>query len=205
MELLASIRAFEYVREQGRELGVERVQIVTDSKYVHDCLFLTDRWRKNGWRNLDGKPVENRDLWKRLLSVHSKVTVRTELKWMAGKKSLILKSVDKAAKTAACQPWKTDRGFKGGKVGRSKAGSIGSALMFPANGQEVLIRIYRNKPVGPADHKIFFTLYSEQSGDFTEKAYAFASPEVALDTSPTFLSTLPPTSSAVPILADRDS
>jgi ribonuclease HI len=32
MELLACIRAFEYVRDQGRGLGVERVQIVTDSR-----------------------------------------------------------------------------------------------------------------------------------------------------------------------------
>jgi ribonuclease HI len=37
MELLACILAFEYVRDQGRGLGVERVQIVTDSRYVHDC------------------------------------------------------------------------------------------------------------------------------------------------------------------------
>ena len=92
MELLACIRVFEYVRKHGAALRVERVQIVTDSKYVHDCFFLADKWRKNVWRNSDGKPIENRDLWKHLLSVRSKVTVRTELEWMLGKKSPILKN-----------------------------------------------------------------------------------------------------------------
>jgi ribonuclease HI len=180
MELLACIRAFEFVREQGRELGVERVQIVTDSKYVHDCFFLADKWRKNGWRSLDGRPVENRDFWKRLLSVRSKVTVRTELKWMPGKMSSILKSVDKAAKTAASQPWKTDRGFKGGKVGRLKGGSRRAAPLFPAKGQHSVIRIYRSRLVG-SDHKIYFEVWDPQLNETVEKASAFASAEVAVD------------------------
>jgi ribonuclease HI len=180
MELLACIRAFEYMREQGRQLRVERVQIVTDSKYVHDCFFLADKWRKNGWRNFDGKPVENRDLWKRLLSVRAKMTVRTELKWMLGKKSPILKSVDKAAKVAASQPWETDRGFKGGKVGRSKGGSKRAAPLFPARGQEAVIRIYRSRLVG-SDHKIYFEVWDIQSVGIVEKASAFASAEIAVD------------------------
>lgn len=179
MELLACILAFEYVRKRGRELRVERVQIVTDSKYVHDCFFLADKWRKNGWRNFDGKPVENRDLWKRLMSVRAKVIVRTELKRMLGKKSPILKSVDKAAKIAASQPWKTDRGFKGGKVGRSKGGSKRAAPLFPAKGQDAVIRIYRSRLVG-SDHKIYFEVL-EISGQVVEKASAFASANIAVD------------------------
>jgi ribonuclease HI len=180
MELLACIRAFEYVRGQGRDLRVERVQIVTDSKYVHDWFFLAERWRKNGWRNLDGKPVENRDLWKQLLSVRSKVTVRTELKWMPGKKSPILKSVDRAAKIAASQPWETDRGFKSGKVGRSTEGSRRAAASFLAKGQHSVIRIYRSKLVG-SDHKIYFEVWDTQLSRIEEKAWAFASAEVAVD------------------------
>lgn len=180
MELLACIRAFDYVREHGTALRVERVQIVTDSKYVHDYFFLADKWRKNGWRNLDGKPIENRDLWKRLLSVRSKVTVRTELKWMLGKKSPILKAVDKTAKEASFQPWEIDRGFKGGKVGRLKGDSKRAALLFQAAGQEAVIRIYRTRLVG-SDHKIYFELCENESGDITGKASAFASAEIAVD------------------------
>jgi ribonuclease HI len=180
MELLACIRAFEYVRKHGRDLRVQRVQIVTDSKYVHDCFFLADKWRKSGWRNLDGKPVENRDLWKRLLSIRSTLALRTELKWLPGKKSAILKSVDKAAKQASSQPWKVDRGFKGGKVARSKAGVKRPASLFRAQSQQIVIRIYRTRLVG-SDHKVSFDVIAETSGEIVDKASAFTSAEVAVD------------------------
>lgn len=179
MELLACIRGFEFVRDQGR-LGVERVQIVTDSRYVHDHFSLADRWRKNGWRNLDGKPVENRDLWKRLLSVRPKVAVRTDLIWLAGKTSPILKAVDKSAKAAAVQPWNIDRGFQPGRVAPSKIRDRRAATLFPAGGQEAAIRIYRHRKVG-TDHKFYFDVFDDNSQRFDRKECAFASAEIALD------------------------
>lgn len=36
MELQACICALEYIRNQGNAIGVQRVQIVTDSRYVCD-------------------------------------------------------------------------------------------------------------------------------------------------------------------------
>jgi ribonuclease HI len=180
MELVACIRAFEYVRDQGRDVGVERVQIVTDSQYVRDGYYLVDRWRKNGWRNLDGRPVENRDLWKRLLTVRSKGAVKTELTWMLGKKSPILKAVDKSAKSAATQPWRVDRGFKPGRVAPSKTGTRSAASLFPAAGQEAIIRIYRHRIVG-SDHKFYFDVFSQDSGGYIRKACAFTHAEIALD------------------------
>lgn len=180
MELRACIRAFEYVRDQGRGLGVERVQIITDSRYVHEYSFLADKWRRNGWRNLDGRPVENQDLWKRLLSIRTKTLVRTELKWMLGKKSPILKAVDKSAKSAAAQPLGVDRGFKPGRVAPSKAGVRSAASLFPAAGQEAIIRIYRHRIVG-SEHKFHFDVFPKDSGRDIGKSCAFTSAEVALD------------------------
>lgn len=181
MELLACIRAFEYVRRHTFDVDVQRVQIVTDSTYVHDYFFLADRWRRNGWRNLDGRPVENRDLWKTLLSIRNKVKVRTEVERMPGKTSPILKAVDKSAKVASSQPWSVDRGFKPGKVGRSKARSKRAATLFAAHGQEVVIRIYRTRLLGRSDHKIYFEVCDEQSWEVLEKASAFTSADVAVD------------------------
>jgi ribonuclease HI len=180
MELLACVRAFEYVRRHGHYLRVQRIIIVTDSKYVHDCFFLAETWRKNEWRNRDSKPIENRDLWKTLLSVRVKVKVRTEVKRMLGKTSPILKAVDKSAKTAAAQPWSLDRGFKPGRIARSKAQMRGAAATFVAKGQEVIIRVYRARLVG-SSHKIYFDVFSEKSGEFADKACAFTPAEIALD------------------------
>src|SRR4051812_34994232 len=50
MELLACIKAFKFVREQRYDSGVQRVQIVTDSKYVHDNFYRAERWKRDGWK-----------------------------------------------------------------------------------------------------------------------------------------------------------
>ena len=115
------------------------------------------------------------------MSVRSKVKVRTEVKRMPGKKSPILKAVDKSAKAAAAHPWRIDRGFASGKVGRSKTGRTFVATLFPAEGQKAIIRIYRTRLIGRSDHKIYFEVFCEQSGRFVLKACAFTSPEIAVD------------------------
>ena len=51
--------------------GRRAVAIHSDSAYVVNCFrdkwYL--RWRANGWRNAQKKPVENRDLWEALLEL----------------------------------------------------------------------------------------------------------------------------------------
>ena len=51
--------------------GRHTVAIHSDSAYVVNCFrdkwYL--RWRANGWRNAQKKPVENRDLWEALLEL----------------------------------------------------------------------------------------------------------------------------------------
>lgn len=49
--------------------GRRTAEIYSDSAYVVNC-FRDEwyrAWRKNGWRNSQKKPVENRDLWEALL------------------------------------------------------------------------------------------------------------------------------------------
>ena len=54
--------------------GRRAVAIHSDSAYVVNCFrdkwYL--RWRANGWRNAQKKPVENRDLWEALLELVEK-------------------------------------------------------------------------------------------------------------------------------------
>lgn len=63
MELAAVIEALRALKEPCR------VTVHSDSAYVVNAFRLgwIDGWRKNGWKNSKGEPVENRDLWQTLL------------------------------------------------------------------------------------------------------------------------------------------
>jgi ribonuclease HI len=61
MELMAAIAALENLKE------ICTVELTTDSQYVR--LGVTEwmtKWKTNGWRTSDKKPVKNQDLWQRL-------------------------------------------------------------------------------------------------------------------------------------------
>ena len=64
MELLACIEALQKLNRDGLD-----VEVYSDSAYLVNGMQQRwyDRWRKNGWLNVKKKPVENRDLWERLL------------------------------------------------------------------------------------------------------------------------------------------
>lgn len=180
MELRACIWAHEWVRRNVQPRRLSRVQIVTDSQYVHEFWRYAERWRRNGWRLSSGRPAENADLWKEFLSISNKMPVRVYIEWTRGKKSDITKAVDKAAKRAAKHPSRTDRGFIGGKVGRTRGKVSGVAALFPATGQEAAIRIYHTMAYKRrnGENKIKFQLFSEAKKDFIEKFMAYASPEI---------------------------
>ena len=53
-------------------------------------------------------------------------------RWMLHESSPITKQIDKDAKTAGLSPANVDRGFKSGKVGRSRNGVKKAARVYPA-------------------------------------------------------------------------
>ena len=77
MELMAAIAALEALKEPCE------VDLYTDSQYVRGGI--TDwikRWRANGWRTADKKPVKNVDLWQRLDAALAPHTVHWH--WVKG-------------------------------------------------------------------------------------------------------------------------
>lgn len=61
MELMAAIAGLEALR---RPCSVE---LTTDSQYLKRGIEQwMERWKANGWRTADRKPVKNKDLWQRL-------------------------------------------------------------------------------------------------------------------------------------------
>lgn len=72
MELTAAIEGLEALKR-----GV-RVRVYTDSVYLRDGISRwIHRWKKNGWRTADKKPVKNADLWRRL----DDAVVRHQVQW----------------------------------------------------------------------------------------------------------------------------
>jgi ribonuclease HI len=66
MELSGCIQALERLKGSGLE-----VDVYSDSAYLVNGMQQKwyERWESNGWLNYRRKPVENRDLWERLLRV----------------------------------------------------------------------------------------------------------------------------------------
>lgn len=65
MELMAPIKALEQLKEPCS------VHINTDSAYVYNAFTKgwIDKWQKNKWQTASKQPVQNQDLWKRLIEL----------------------------------------------------------------------------------------------------------------------------------------
>lgn len=68
MELLAVIESLGRLKEPCS------VKVYSDSAYLVNCFQQgwLKNWRRNGWKNSKGQPVENQDLWKRLVELMEK-------------------------------------------------------------------------------------------------------------------------------------
>ena len=71
MELLAAISALEHLKEPCV------VKLHSDSAYLINAFKQRwfDKWFMNGWQNSKKEPVQNRDLWERLLAMSEKHTI----------------------------------------------------------------------------------------------------------------------------------
>jgi len=77
MEMLAVIRALQSLRKKSA------VTIHTDSRYLMDGATLWMRkWKSNGWKTSDKKPVKNEDLWRALDEVLNGHDI--EWRWVQG-------------------------------------------------------------------------------------------------------------------------
>ncbi|MCL1848701.1 MAG: ribonuclease HI [Clostridiales bacterium] len=65
MELVAAIKALEALKRPCQ------VDLYSDSAYLVNAFTLgwITRWQANGWKTTKKEPVENQDLWQRLLAL----------------------------------------------------------------------------------------------------------------------------------------
>ncbi len=173
MELLASIRAFEWLQNSS---GFTRAIIVSDSEYVYSNHNNARFWKDDGWRDQYGKPYENQDLWDLFLRARQKLRLNAEIKWEKGKTREILVRVDALAKHGSKNPSKKDFGYQAGKFTATRTGNKKSVTLFPANNQEMAIRVYRKNVFGKnsaQEYKITFDEYSDVEEKFITKYFAY--------------------------------
>jgi len=72
MELTACIKALEEIKAENID-----IEIHSDSAYLVNCIQKKwyEKWFINGWMNYKKKPVENKDLWIRILDLLSEHNV----------------------------------------------------------------------------------------------------------------------------------
>ncbi len=176
MELRACLFAHEWILDQGIDIGVQHVQIATDSKYVHENYNRAIGWSQNDWRNLYERTIGNGDVWKALLRARRKIGGRPRLEIIKIPRccSQIAKNVDRDARLAARSPTHTDSGFKPGKIGRARNNDKRAAQPYPACGDKVIVYVYRTQVAGRGVQTVRFQTYSEERRDFFEKFWAQA-------------------------------
>ncbi|MGD2062185.1 MAG: ribonuclease HI [Nitrospirota bacterium] len=77
MEMMAAIAALESLKRPCQ------VILTTDSTYLKQGITeWLARWKRNGWRTANRKPVKNEDLWRRLDAATSRHQV--EWRWVKG-------------------------------------------------------------------------------------------------------------------------
>ncbi len=78
MEVLAVIRALETLTGP--------VHVVSDSTYVVNCFRQRwhEGWMRRGWKNSQGKPVANRDLWESLFALALEPERPVTFEWVKG-------------------------------------------------------------------------------------------------------------------------
>jgi ribonuclease HI len=74
MELMAVIKSLRCILK--KEFVIDRITIHTDSQYVEKGMTeWIIRWKANGWKASDRKPVRNMDLWLKLDKLASELPI----------------------------------------------------------------------------------------------------------------------------------
>jgi len=75
---VAEIEAVAKAAEVAKSNQIRKLHVISDSKYVHDCLFnwMPNKWKLNGWKTSEGQPVKNRSELEHLESILSGLAIK---------------------------------------------------------------------------------------------------------------------------------
>ncbi|HZY10570.1 MAG TPA: ribonuclease HI [Bacteroidota bacterium] len=72
MELTSCIKALEQIK-----IASLPIEVHSDSAYLVNCIQQGwyKQWQRNGWKNSKKQPIENKDLWQRLIELMLKYKI----------------------------------------------------------------------------------------------------------------------------------
>ena len=74
---VAEVEAVAMAGEIAKASQIRKLHIISDSKYVFDCLFnWMPKWKQNGWRTSKRQPVKNRPELERLENILSGLDIK---------------------------------------------------------------------------------------------------------------------------------
>jgi ribonuclease HI len=77
MELVAAVKALQQVPNRAR------VELHSDSEYlIYGMRVFISHWRRQGWRNRRGHPLQHRELWSELIALNAELHIRWT--WIKG-------------------------------------------------------------------------------------------------------------------------
>jgi ribonuclease HI len=168
MELWAAVMALTIARAPNFPVDLMRLRkivIRTDSLYLQEnfnnALY---NWRQNKWLKRDGSPVENAELWDKLLDEWFRALLPVRFEWIKGKKGVHTKAVDTLAKKSADHalhpPLTTRKARRKTSTKPLEQGSV------PMRGQELDILVVNEKWNGMARHHRYTYQVLSEGPDF---------------------------------------
>jgi len=176
MEILALIRALEYIKANVlnfKELGLNQIEIRSDSEIAIKCYKSAEEWRSNSWKGLNDRPITNIDLIKRILTLKSTISFSYRIEHIQNKSTDATIKVDKLAKKAAKKPTKEDTGYIIPKVCPTDVS--GPTLPFNADGQKIKIKVFSHSLVSRKKGSLYKVKFEINNGNSNEKYFAHCS------------------------------
>jgi ribonuclease HI len=179
MEIRALIKALEYIKDNSLELKdneINQIEIRSDSETAIKCYKYAEDWRANSWNGLDGHPISNIDLVKRILTLKSSISFSYRVEYILNKSTEQTTRVDKLAKAAAKKPTKDDIGYIKPKACRTSV--KGCTLLFNANGQKLKIKVFEHCPISKRKSSLYKVKFEIVVNGITEKYFTYCSQDI---------------------------
>jgi ribonuclease HI len=180
MELEACIDALGKVGDLEQFGSVNRIVLRTDSQYVtKHYLNAFGSWARIKWRNMQGRPIENADLWKDFVRAYRKIRKPIAIEWVKGHakgpaKDAYNVEADRLAKESAQSPLSRHvfRSSARRKISASQT-RVGCVKMVGQTVEMRIIEVQWMKTQGVWKYR--YEIMSRESADFGKVDLIFSS------------------------------